>query len=226
MPFTDETFTFLSELAAHNERDWFQANKKRYEAHVKDAALGFIAEFSSQLRAISPHFLAIPKVQGGSLMRIYRDTRFSKDKTPYKTNIGMHFNHTGSSKSVHAPGFYLHLEPGDSGAAVGIWQPDSTALGKIRDAIVADPDGWQAVRDAADAADGYSWWGQSLKRPPRGYDKDHPFVEDLKRKDLILMAPIADRSVTDDDFAAQVARRYEEATPLVVFLCKALGLPY
>jgi len=165
VPFTKETFTFLTELAAHNERDWFKANKARYEAHVKDAALGFIAEFSSKLREVSPHFLAIPKVQGGSLMRIYRDTRFSKDKTPYKTNIGMHFNHTGGTKSIHAPGFYLHVEPGEVMAACGIWQPDSAAIARIRDAIVDDPDGWQAVRDAAG---GMAWWGQSLKRAPRG----------------------------------------------------------
>lgn len=225
MPFTAETLTFLRELAAHNERDWFQANKGRYEAHVKDAALGFVAALATPLHEISPHFRAIPKAQGGSLMRIYRDVRFSKDKTPYKTNIGMHFNHAGGSKGIHAPGFYLQIEPAASMVGVGMWQPDGPTLGRVRDAIVADPEGWQAVRDAADAG-GMAWWGESLKRPPRGYDADHRFVDDLKRKDHIWSAPLADAEVTSGDLVGTVIARFEAGTPLVAFLCRALGLPF
>ena len=135
--FSDETFQFLSSLALNNNRVWFEENKQRYEDAVRTPALRFIDDIAVELAAISPHFLAIPKKVGGSLMRVYRDTRFSKDKRPYKTNIGIHFRHE-VGKDVHAPGFYLHIAPGECFVGVGVWRPDSRALAKIRDAIVED----------------------------------------------------------------------------------------
>ena len=109
--FTPATVKFLAELSDNNNRDWFNENKTRYEEEVLDVALRFIQSMQDPLADFAPHFTAIPKRMGGSLMRVYRDTRFSKDKTPYKTNIGIQFRHV-LGKDVHAPGFYVHIEPG------------------------------------------------------------------------------------------------------------------
>ena len=91
--FTPALFEFLADLAENNRREWFQANKDRYETHVKDALLDFVSDFGERLTGISPHMVADPRPSGGSMFRIYRDVRFSKDKSPYKTNAGVHFRH-------------------------------------------------------------------------------------------------------------------------------------
>ncbi|MDH5215569.1 MAG: TIGR02453 family protein, partial [Gammaproteobacteria bacterium] len=134
--FKPETLEFLRELAANNNREWFAENKKRYEEQVLDVALNFIQSMHDPLRKIAPHFTAVPKRVGGSLMRVYRDTRFSKDKIPYKTNIGIQFRH-GKAKDVHAPGFYLHIHPDEVFLGAGIWRPESSALAALRDRIDA-----------------------------------------------------------------------------------------
>ncbi len=223
--FTPELFTFLRDLADHNDRDWFKANKKRYEDHVKGPALQFIADFDPYLRAISTNFRAIPKAVGGSLFRIYRDTRFSKDKTPYKTHTGVHFRHA-LGKDAHAPGFYLHLEPGGVFCGVGIWMPDNPTLTKIRDAIVADPGGWTAMKgQLADA--GYEWMSHgALKRPPRGYPKDHEHVEDLKLKSFAVSRELDEAQVARPEFIQDVADVFAGAAPLASFVCKAVGVPF
>ena len=105
--FDPSLFEFLEELADNNHRSWFQNNKERYETVVLEPSLAFIREFASRLKTISPYFVASDRRVGGSLMRVYRDTRFGKDKTPYKTNVGIQFRHE-FGKDVHAPGFYVH----------------------------------------------------------------------------------------------------------------------
>ena len=123
--FTRNTFRFMSELADNNDREWFAENKHRYEADIKDASLGFIEDFAAHLEKLSPHFMAGPR----SLFRIYRDVRFAKDKSPYKTHTGIHFRHE-QSKSAHAPGYYLHLEPGS--AMRSRWTFDHTPKPTLR----------------------------------------------------------------------------------------------
>ncbi len=103
-PFSPGFFRFLRELKANNRREWFEANKQRYEAEVKGPMLRFIAEFGARLRTVSKHFDADPRPVGGSMFRIYRDTRFAKDKSPYKTAVAEHFPHRAGGKDVHAPG--------------------------------------------------------------------------------------------------------------------------
>ena len=147
--FGPELFAFLADLGAHNDREWFAANKERYEAHVLEPALAFVEDFGYRLPEISAHFEADPRRSGGSLFRIHRDTRFSKDKSPYKTNTGMYFRHK-RAKDVHAPGYYLHLAPGEVFAGGGIWRPATPALTAIRDAIVRDPEGWDRARQLGD----------------------------------------------------------------------------
>ena len=185
-PITPALFEFLRDLKASNERQWFEANKERYRTEVRDPVLDFIVAFAQPLKKISPHFLADPRANGGSLFRIYRDTRFSKDKTPYKTNVGAHFRHA-AGKDAHAPGFYLHLEPGTCFAGCGIWHPDNHTLGRIRGAIIDRPDEWRRITTAKAFRETFELMGESLKRPPRGYDPGHPLMEDLKRKDYVAI---------------------------------------
>jgi len=130
--FTPKLFAFLRELAAHNDRDWFAANKERYERDVRMPALRFINDFAAPLAKFAPHLVANPRPSGGSLFRIHRDTRFSRDKSPYKTHVGIHFFHEAAKAAASVPGFYLHLQPGESFAAAGIWHPDPPALARVR----------------------------------------------------------------------------------------------
>ncbi len=223
--FSPALFQFLRDLEANNQRDWFQANKSRYEDHAKEPALQFISDFGPQLETISRHFAADPRPVGGSLFRIYRDTRFARDKSPYKTHLGIQFRHR-QARDAHAPGFYLHLEPGQVMAAAGIWHPDSAAQKRIREAMVEEPDRWrQSVGDPRFAAR-FELGGDSLKRPPRGYDPEHPLIEDLKRKDFYGFTRLTQAQATADDFLLRFADACRDAAPLVRFLCRALDVPF
>ena len=167
--FSNEFFGFLAELKLNNNRDWFQANKDRYSAVVLDPLVDFVADFGEHLRGINPHFVADPRPIGGSVFRIYRDVRFSKDKSPYKTQAAIHFRHE-MGREVHGPGYYLHLEPGEVYAGVGLWRPGSESLAKIRDAIVGTPERWKRTIASDEFTSVYQMEGDSLKRAPKGYD--------------------------------------------------------
>ncbi|MBI5919107.1 MAG: DUF2461 domain-containing protein [Nitrosomonadales bacterium] len=223
--FTPQTFTFLSELAANNSREWFEAHKQDYEALVRLPALAFISDMSDEMLAISRHFLAQPKKVGGSLMRVQRDTRFSKIKTPYKTNIGIQFRHE-VGKDVHAPGYYLHIAPGECFLGIGLWHPVPDVLFKLREAIVQQPDAWVMARDDAAFRQHFTLEGDSLANAPRGFAKDHPLLADLKRKDFIGMAALDEATITSPALRATVVEQFRQAGPYMRFLCKALGLPF
>ena len=223
--FTKGTFDFLSALAANNKREWFDAHKQDYEVMVRTPALNFISDIADELSMIAPRFRALPKKMGGSLMRVYRDTRFGKDKRPYKTNIGIQFRHE-MGKDVHAPGYYLHIEPGDCFVGAGIWRPDAAALGKIREAIVENGDAWLAARDDKIFNRKFSLAGDVLTNSPRGYAKGHPLVQDLKRKDFIAIAKLSDALVTSKNFYSKVVEHLGEAAPYMRYLCKALDLRF
>ncbi len=135
--FPGDTLEFLRDLQDNNRRDWFQANKSRYEQSLLDPAMQLITALTKPLQKIAPMLDVSAKRVGGSLMRIYRDTRFSKDKAPYKTNIGIQFRHS-AGKDVHAPGVYVHIAPEECFAAAGMWRPDSTSLRQVRQAIMDD----------------------------------------------------------------------------------------
>jgi uncharacterized protein (TIGR02453 family) len=226
--FTPRTFAFLRELAANNDRSWFTANKDRFETDVREPALRFIEEFSEPLRAVSPHFVADARKVGGSLFRIHRDTRFSKDKTPYKTHVGIHFRHVVTADDVHAPGFYLHIEPGGASfAAVGLWRPSTADAAAIREAIADDPAGWRRAAHRGRFAATYgSLEGESLKRPPRGFDADHPLIDDLRRKDFIASTRLRQSDVTSPEFLDLYTATAKDAVPFMRFLCGALGLGF
>ena len=223
--FTPRIFAFLSELAANNNREWFHVNKSRYDTDVKEPALGFISDFAEPLKEISPHFRADPRVNGGSLFRIYRDTRFSKDKSPYKTATGIHFRHE-AAKDAHAPGFYLHIQPGNCFMGGGIWRPGGPALRLIREAIDEDPESWkQASRDSI-FQKVFELSGDSLVTAPRGYSIGHPLIVDLRRKDFIGVAPLSETDLTSDGFMGAFTRLCRAAAPFQRWLCRAIGVPY
>ena len=223
--FTPHLFEFLLDLRVNNNREWFHDNRDRYEQYVKEPLLGFIEDFGPRLHTISPHFVADARANGGSMFRIYRDVRFSKDKSPYKTQAAAQFRHE-AGKTAHAPGFYLHLAPGEVGAGVGIWRPATPALTEIRKAIVADPDGWREVSSDPGFVNEFSIVGDSLKRSPKGFDADHPLIEDLRRKDHIAWVDFDEEEVVSPGFLEEFAGVCRQAAPYMRFLTSALGLPF
>jgi uncharacterized protein (TIGR02453 family) len=223
--FDRELFQFLRDLKKNNEREWFQAHKQRYESQVRDPVLRFIADFAPLLRKISPHYLADPRPVGGSLTRIYRDTRFSADKSPYKTMAGVLFRHE-AGKSVPSPAFLLHLEPGQSFAGIGVHGPDPQTLAKIRHAIASDPDAWRAATSGKDFKATCAFMGEVLRRPPKGYGPDHPCIEDLKRKDYCTQTFFTDREVCASDFEDRFAATCSAAARFMEYLTVTLGLPW
>jgi uncharacterized protein (TIGR02453 family) len=225
--FTDATFSFLEDLADNNDRDWFKANQQRFIDHVQDPALAFIEDFAAPLMKISPHLVADPRKVGGSLFRIHRDARFSKDKTPYKTHIGMQFRHVASKDDVHAPGLYLHIQPGACYAGVGLWRPATADAYAIREAIASNPSGWKRSAYGKRFTDAFSQdTDDTLVRVPKGFDPDHPHADDLRRKDFIAGTSLTKKTVTGSTFLTDYTALVRTARPFMQFLCDALGVAF
>ena len=223
--FKPALFTFLREIAANNNREWFAENKPRYIADVLEPSRAFILDFGHSLDRISPHFRADPRTNGGSLFRIYRDVRFSHDKSPYKTHAGIYFPHL-AARDVHAPGFYLNLAPGSNWVGLGLWRPDSPTLKRIRNHLAEHPERWLAAVQDREFAARFTLTGERLQRPPKGFDADHPLIEVLKMKDFTAVAPLTQRQVTGADFLPQFAELCRAGSPLVRFVCEAIGQPF
>jgi uncharacterized protein (TIGR02453 family) len=223
--FTSEFFGFLSELKRNNDRDWFQANKPRYQQAVQDPLLRFISDFAQPLADISPRFVADPRPSGGSMFRIYRDVRFSRDKSPYKTHAAAQFRHQ-QGRDVHAPGFYLHLEPENVFVGAGMWHPSGSTLAAVRQAIFDRPDAWSEIVSDPEFLADHNLGGESLKRAPKGYDPDHPQIEHLKRKDFVSFQNLSEREALSSGFIDIVADSYRAAAPFVRFLTEAIGLEF
>jgi uncharacterized protein (TIGR02453 family) len=210
--FDDETFAFLRELRSHNERAWFNENKDRYERSVKEPLLQFIADVGPELKKLSSSLVADPRPVGGSMFRIYRDVRFSKDKSPYKTHAGAHFQSKGG------PGYYLHVAPAQCFVAGGMWMPDPAVLEKVRERISKRPADWEKARVVLDDPE------DVLKRPPRGFDPDDPMIEDIKRKSFTASVPLSDQQMKRPDLVKTFIRGCKEISPLMKFLAGAAGV--
>lgn len=219
--FGPDFFRFLADLKRHNDREWFHAHKDRYETAVRDPFLRFVADLGPLLKKLNPHFVADPSPVGGSMMRIYRDIRFSRDKSPYKTAVAAHFPHANLA-GQSGPALYLHLEPVKSSIGGGIWRPEPPVAKKVRDAIVRDPKRWRRIALDRKFKSTYTLTGDSLKRPPRGYDPDDPLADALKRKDFIIGSQLADRQITSHGFIELVIDRYRTAMPLMQFLAASV----
>ena len=222
-PYTSaKLFSFIEELSINNNRMWFEENKNRYEDDVRTPLLSFIADFEVYLKQLSPHFNAEAKKVGGSLFRIFRDVRFSKDKTPYKTNAGVHFRHE-RAENAHAPGYYLHLDPMESFIGVGIWRPDTATARAIRAGITEKPDAWlEATREFGKFALG----GDSLKRAPPVVEADHPCIVDIMRKDWIGIVKVDRATLCSKNFMKGFAKTCAVATPFMRFLTEAQVLRF
>ncbi|MEE4173010.1 MAG: DUF2461 domain-containing protein [Xanthomonadales bacterium] len=216
---------FFRELKAHNERSWFEENKPRYQESVVRPMMAFIEAMKAPLADISPHYLAIPRAHGGSMFRIYRDTRFSKDKTPYKTHAAAQFRHR-LGRDVHAPGFYLHLGPDGVAIGGGIWRPPSPALRALREFIVDNPGAWRKIRDDRAVRERGGLQGDQLKRAPRGFDPEHAHIDDLRRKSFYVMEQAPAGVMHDGDFLDRVVATYRATAPLNHYVCDALELPF
>lgn len=205
-------FDFLRELRANNDREWFNANKPRFAEHVREPALAFVEDFELLLDDVSPHFK-------GTTFRIHRDTRFARDKTPYKTHTGIHFRHE-QAEGAHSLGFYLHLEPDNVFCGFGVWRPEREPLRRIREAIAHRPQAWLK------AIDGLELEGTALKRAPAGFDPQHPQIEHVKRKDFVAMARLDEATATAPGFLGVYLEECRRGAPLVRFLADAVGVRF
>lgn len=223
--FSPKSFAFLKELKANNNRPWFQENKERYEADLKTPMLSFIENLSEPLAKVSTEFVCDPRGNGGSMFRIYRDTRFSKDKTPYKSWAAARFRHVEGRRKP-APVFYLHLEPRNVFVGCGIWHPDSKVLAQLRQFLVDNPNAWKKALYDKSFQKHFVMGGRTLTRPPRGFDPDHELLDDLKRKDFVASSQLTQKMACSRDFPEQFARRCAIAGPFIDYLCAALDLDY
>ncbi len=233
--FPSPFFAFFRDIEQNNNRDWFLANKERYDHEVVAPVLDFIEAMAEPLEAISPCFLAVPKKHGGSMFRIYRDQRFGRNKkTPYKTNAAIQFRHM-NGRDAHAPGFYVHLEPDNIRYGGGIWMPGAPQLKKIRLAIAHDPEHWTRVKTDRQLCELFGevrgerltqLQGDRLKRSPRGFDPEHPHIEDLKLKSFFVMRRATVKKTARGAFLEDVVEGFAAASPLMHFLCRAIGAPY
>lgn len=223
--YTSELFAFLRALKKNNDREWFQKNRERFETVARQPMMRFIEDFAPRLKKISPHFVADPRPNGGSMMRIHRDIRFSKDKSPFNTHIAASFRHV-NGKETAAPGFYLHLQPEYCFVGTGLWHPDPATRTKVALAIVNDPAGWKRTISGKRFRQFCELSGDQMARVPRGFRADHPFADDLRRKDFITTTMFTQDEVCARDFLDRVAKSCEAAAPFVRFLARALGLPF
>ncbi len=223
--FPADFFRFFEQLRKNNNRDWFNANKDRFQQSVQEPMSAFISAMQPRLAAISKHYVADPKPHGGSMFRIYRDTRFSKDKTPYKTHAACQFRHE-AGKDVHAPGFYVHIEQDQVFFGGGIWLPPAPKLNLIRDFIADNARSWARIKNAKKVLDVGGIQGDGLKSAPKGFDDQHVHIEDLKRKSFFVMSESSPQSAARADFVDEVAQGFGRAAPLIRFVCDALELPF
>jgi uncharacterized protein (TIGR02453 family) len=210
-----ETLAFLTELVENNNREWFAQHKDRYET-AKDDVLAFIAELIPVLSAVDPETQSEPKK---CLMRIYRDIRFSKNKSPYKNNFGISFSIKGSK----GPEYYLHLQPGKSFFAGGYWMPEAADLKNIREEIDYNTSEFLEILDAKSFNSLYTLSREdSLKKAPKGYDPAHPQIELLKLKSYIASFPISDEELFKPSIVNHLKKAFEGVYPFVQFLKRAV----
>jgi uncharacterized protein (TIGR02453 family) len=226
--FRPEAIDFLAELAANNDRAWFQPRKAEFERLLKGPLEQLCIALEEQFRARDIPLHADPVK---SPFRIYRDTRFSKDKSPYKPNISASFGWAGDgvdaaagrshTENVHASGGYFHLQPGDIFVGGGVWHPDKEWLAAFRDRIVADHGSFDSIVSGPafrEAFDAVSDDGESLKRVPAGYPADHPAADLLRKKNVTFGRRLSDAEALSADLPVVLADAFATATPLMRWL--------
>jgi uncharacterized protein (TIGR02453 family) len=218
------TLQFLKQLAKNNNKEWFDANRKKYDTAKAD----FAGNLQNIINTFSKTDATIAPLEAKKCMfRINRDIRFSKDKSPYKTNFGASIN--GGGKISDYAGYYLHIQPGNCFVGGGVYHPMPDALKKVRQEIDYNFDEFRNITRSKKFKSvytkGLSMDGDlSLSRPPKGYDEDNPAISYIKLKSVIAMSPLTDAQVTDKKFVATVVKAFEALYPLIVFLNKALAV--
>ncbi|MCB0655799.1 MAG: DUF2461 domain-containing protein [Saprospiraceae bacterium] len=211
------TFQFLKDLKDNNNREWFQDNKPRYEAAREDF-MTFIDALIARISVFDPsiaHFRAKDCV-----FRIYRDVRFSKDKSPYKTALGAHVSSAAKKSEIHSrAGYYIHLEPGASMLAGGAYLPESGWLKAIRQEIDYNRDEFKQILANPDFQHYFGTIeGEKLKTSPQGYPADHPEIELLRMKSFLASNNCPDKLVTSTDFLDHATKAFQALYPFDRFL--------
>lgn len=216
-----DTLQFLDDLKANNNRDWFLENKKRYEAVKKDYQQ-LVGDFLDAMKPLDPS-LEMLEVKNCTF-RINRDIRFSKDKTPYKSHLGVWLS--SGAKGMNRSGYYLHLEKGASFIAGGLYCPEAEDLKKMRKEIAYFHDDLEAILDEKNFKKEFKDFDRNeknmLKNPPRGYEKEHPAIEFLKLKSFESSQRIDIAEVTKKDFVATMSKKLIALKPLNDFINRAL----
>ncbi|MBL7782751.1 MAG: DUF2461 domain-containing protein [Saprospiraceae bacterium] len=206
------TLQFLADLADNNHREWFQAHKDGYESALANA--------KSFTKAVENALNETDLIESSNLFRIYRDVRFSKDKTPYKNNFGIGFRRATKRRRG---GYYLQLEPGGSFAGGGFWQPEAKDLKRIRDEFAMDD---EPIRQIIAAPDFQRYFGNlqgdELKTAPQGYEKDHPAIDLIRKKGFVVMRHFTDTEVTSADFLQEVRKTFEAMRPFFDYMSEVL----
>ncbi len=214
------TLKFLKDLKKNNNKPWFDENRKQYESAKADFYLAVdkliegIAKFDEPIGTLKAKDCAF---------RINRDVRFSKDKSPYKTNMGASITQGG--KKINGAGYYFHCEPGQSFAAGGFYMPEAPQLAKIRQEIDYNFDEWKKIVESktfkkyfTNGIEGI----ETLSRPPKGYDENNPAIEFLKMKGFIISRPFSDAELQDKNIQKEIIKTFEAMKPLIDFLNKAV----
>ena len=213
-----ETVDFLKKLEKNNIRDWFNANKDAF-VRANDNVIAVTGDLIGRLSKFDPAVVGIdPR---SCVFRIYRDVRFSKDKSPYKTNLGA-FIAPGGKKAM-LPGYYFHVQPKMFFSAAGKHMPDNTELLKIRNHIAANTKDFGKIVEAKKFRDRFGeFHGDRLTKPPKGFDADHPAIEYLKLKSFTVGEEFNEKDATSKDYPKVLADSFKAAYPLVEFLRSAL----
>ncbi len=229
MPFSKATLRFLGGLKRHNERPWFEAHRAEYEAAVKAPMLELIEEMDCRFARFAPEICGDAKK---SMFRIYRDIRFSKDKSPYKTHASCWFFHRDGTRGVGreasggGAGFYFQFAPGQCFLGGGIWMPPREALGRIRDAIAENPKAFGKIVGERRALKRFGGLSEEnmLTRVPRGYAPEHPAARWLRNQSFLMGREITESQAISARLPAMLEEDFRLMLPLVRFVNGVLGL--
>ena len=206
------TLQFLTDLSENNNREWF----KEHKHHFEDAKANMKAFGATLLEEMQQH----DKIEKVKLYRIYRDVRFSKDKTPYKNSLSGSF--TRATKRLRG-GYYFHIEPNNSFIGGGFWGPNKADLKRLRQEFAADPDSLRAIIHSKDFKEAFGELkGEQLKTAPRGYAKDHPSVDLLRYKQFLVYQTFTNEEVISEDFALQLSEGFKSMRPFFDYMSDVL----
>ncbi len=212
MTISPDTLQFLKDLAANNDRDWFAANKPRYQAAWEDMK-NFVA-------AVDAEMSKFDVLEGSKLFRIYRDVRFSKDKSPYKSNLSAGFKRATAKRRG---GFYLHIQPGESFVGGGFWAPNPADLRRIRDEFQLDA---KPIRKIIASKNFQKYFGElqgeGVKTAPKGFSKDDPNIDLIRKKQFVVSRKFSDAEVLKPGFGKEVAQTFKAMLPYFDYMTEVL----